>query len=376
MERVYINQLPEADNSIVALVNNLLKNAIESSASDIHIEPFAQTLNIRFRQDGLLKNVTHFNKDLSLRIASRIKVMANLDIAEKRMPQDGYFEFRFNQKTIDCRISTISTIYGEKIVIRLLNKNKLNLKLETLGFNQQQLSILESVLQQPQGLILVSGPTGSGKTTTLYSILNALNIYEKNIITIEDPVEIKLEGVNQLNVNNKIGLTFALLLRSILRQDPDVIMVGEIRDQETAEIAIKAAQTGHLVLATIHSNSTVETIMRFNSMQIPTYNLANSLILIISQRLVRTLCKYCKNDLEKNFCENCNGGFAGRQGIFELLHINNAIRKLLYETNNPVIILNEAIKNGMLSLKASGGELISKDITLCSEILRVVSDCE
>lgn len=372
MERIYINQSETNENSIVQIVDSVLHNAILNHASDIHIEPFVDKINIRFRMDGLLNNIIELNKNLLLGIASRLKVMASLDISEKRLPQDGHFNFIFHHKIIDCRISTIATIYGEKIVIRLLNKNNLTLKIDSLGFHQEQLTILKNILIKPQGLILITGPTGSGKTSTLYSIIKELSSDTKNIITIEDPVEMKLNGINQISVNKKIGLTFASLLRSILRQDPDIIMIGEVRDKETAETAIEAAQTGHLVLATVHSNNTVETLMRFHAMKISSYNLANSLNIIISQRLVRKICELCNGNYTKFKCNKCNNGFKGRIGIFELLEINKKIRSLIYANKDPETILDLAKQEGMLMLKQSGLKLVTNNITLDSEILRVI----
>jgi type IV pilus assembly protein PilB len=328
------------DAHIIKLVDQILHEAIEKGASDIHFEPYETNYRIRFRIDGMLHEITNPDFSLVNRLTARLKIMSNLDISERRLPQDG----RFSVSSRDCRINTCPTLFGEKIVVRILNVNNELLEIDEIGLEKQQQKIFLDAINRPQGMILVTGPTGSGKTVSLYAALNELNSINKNISTVEDPIEINLNGINQVQVNNKIGLDFTTTLRAFLRQDPDIIMVGEIRDLETADIAIKAAQTGHLVLSTLHTNNANETITRLLNMGIAQFNINSSLSLIIAQRLVRKLCPHCKREnkiahnilLEQGFleseldnliiytgngCEHCYKGYRGRIGIFEVMPI-------------------------------------------------------
>ncbi len=322
-EATYLTEPSEKDDEpIIEYVNHLISNAIEKQVSDIHIEPYSQHCRIRFRRDGLLCEAASLPLHAAVRVITRLKIMANLNIAERRLPQDGRIAWR-QEKNIDIRLNCIPTLHGEKIVLRLLDANAVQLNLDALGLYTNQLQQLRNSINKPQGLILVTGPTGSGKSVTLYSMLRELNQTTKNISSVEDPIEIDMHGINQINVNQQIGLTFPAVLRMLLRQDPDILMIGEIRDLETATIAIQAAQTGHLVLSTLHTNSAAETIKRLLSMGIKDYQLADSLSLIIAQRLVRTLCHHCKQrDNDDTYrptgCEQCHHGYRGRTGVFAL----------------------------------------------------------
>lgn len=322
-EAIYLTETTEKDDEpIIEYVNHLISSAIEKQASDIHVEPYSQHCRIRFRRDGLLYEAASMPLYAATRIITRLKIMANLNIAERRLPQDGRMAWR-QEKNIDIRLNCIPTLHGEKIVLRLLDANAIQLNLDALGLYANQLQQLRNTINKPQGLILVTGPTGSGKSVTLYSMLRELNQTAKNISSVEDPVEIDLHGINQININQHIGLTFPAVLRMLLRQDPDILMIGEIRDLETATIAIQAAQTGHLVLSTLHTNSAAETIKRLLSMGIKDYQLTDSLTLIIAQRLVRTLCRHCKQrDNDTTYkaigCEQCHEGYRGRTGVFAL----------------------------------------------------------
>jgi type IV pilus assembly protein PilB len=362
------------EEPLVQFVDNILKHAIQQSASDIHIEPYEHNCRIRYRQDGLLRETAEIPTQLALRIITRLKVLAKLDISERRLPQDGRFQFQQH----DIRINICPTLFGEKIVLRLLNSSHLIHKISNLGLADSQLNLFLETISQPQGLILVTGPTGSGKTVTLYSALDYLNSEEKNISTVEDPIEIQLHGINQVNIHPKIGLQFSTVLRTLLRQDPDIIMIGEIRDLETAEIAIQAAQTGHLVFSTLHTNSAADAINRLNAMGIAEYNIKNSLSLIIAQRLIRKLCSYCKQPKSYSEetlntmgfsgpytslhfyqavgCQHCLQGYHGRTGIYELLPI------LKNQTHLPEFI----------SLKQSGFNKALQGITSIMEINRVI----
>lgn len=372
----------DEEHQAINLTDQMIYDAIDLGSSDIHLEALPMQYRLRFRIDGLLHERLKIMPSLGIKIIARLKIMAGLDLAEKRLPQDGRFSFTTKQqKAFDCRVSTCPGIYGEKIVIRILNPEHTLLGLAELGLEAEQMTLLTEILRRPQGLILVTGPTGSGKSISLYAILAALNDISKNIVTIEDPVELNILGINQTNINNKIKLDFATALRAFLRQDPDIIMVGEIRDRETAEIAVRAAQTGHLVLATLHTNSAAEAITRLLNMGIATFNLANSLLLIIAQRLVRKLCQHCKKSVTNDSngtlfvaqrCDNCIAGFKGRAGVFELLPISEAINQLLLNHGSTAEIEQAAHKAGMLDLSAAALLKVQNGITSMQEIQRVV----
>lgn len=387
------------DAPIVKFVNKILLEAIKKGASDIHFEPYEREYRIRYRQDGILHEVATPPHNLSSRITARIKVMSNLDISERRIPQDGGFKMKLSKtRSIDFRVSTCPVSGGEKVVMRILDPGSTRLGIESLGFSPFQQKHFIKAIERPQGMILVTGPTGSGKTVTLYTALNILNTTEVNISTAEDPVEIKVPGINQVNINPKAGLTFSGALRSFLRQDPDIIMVGEIRDLETAEIAVKAAQTGHLVLSTLHTNSASETLNRLVNMGIPTFNIASSVTIIIAQRLARKLCEQCKiirddftkeglielgfkeNDLEgiqlykAVGCEQCTHGYRGRVGLFEVLPMTKALGQLIMSGGNSMDIFKMAQEAGMLSIYESGLEKVKEGITSIEEVNRVTVD--
>ncbi|RPA35376.1 type IV-A pilus assembly ATPase PilB [Shewanella frigidimarina] len=393
---------PSGDSSddapIVIYINKILTDAIRKGASDLHFEPYEKRYRIRFRIDGILHEVSEPPVNLSNRISARLKVMSKLDIAERRVPQDGRIKMKLSRtKSIDFRVSTLPTIWGEKVVMRILDSSSAQLGIEKLGYEDDQRLLYEEMLSKPQGMILVTGPTGSGKTVSLYTGLNILNTEERNISTAEDPVEINLEGVNQVHINLKAGLTFASALRSFLRQDPDVVMVGEIRDLETAEIAIKAAQTGHLVLSTLHTNSAAETLTRLINMGVPGYNIASSVNLIIAQRLARRLCPACKHEEEipvaemkrlgfseaniaKGFtvfkpvgCELCSGGYKGRVGIYEVMKMSDEIARTIMEGGNSLQIATLAKQQGMRDLRQSGLLKVINGVTSIAEINRVTS---
>ncbi|HAT5918662.1 TPA: type IV-A pilus assembly ATPase PilB [Legionella pneumophila] len=387
------------DAPIVKFVNKILLDAIRQGASDIHFEPYEREYRIRYRQDGILHEVATPPASLASRITARIKVMSNLDISERRIPQDGGFKMKISKsRAIDFRVSTCPTSAGEKVVMRVLDPGAAKLGIEALGFNPVQKSNFIKAIERPQGMILVTGPTGSGKTVTLYTALNILNTIEVNISTAEDPVEIKVPGINQVNINPKAGLTFSGALRSFLRQDPDIIMVGEIRDLETADIAVKAAQTGHLVLSTLHTNSAAETLNRLVNMGIPTFNIASSVTLIIAQRLARKLCNQCKavrDDftsqglIELGFkeadlvnlklykavgCDQCKSGYRGRVGLFEVLPMTKELGQLIMSGGNSLDILKLAQSEGMLTIFQSGIEKVKEGITTIEEVNRVTVD--
>lgn len=397
-ESIYDNE--EILNSIddapmVKFVHNILTEAIDKKASDIHFEPYNKDYRVRFRIDGVLYEVNHPPAQLANRISSRLKIMSSLDISEKRIPQDGRCKLELSEeKTIDFRINTCPTVNGEKIVLRILDSQNTTLGVNKLGFNPQQNELFLDAINKPQGMILVTGPTGSGKTVTLYTALNILNSPEQNISTAEDPVEIKLEGINQIQINPKINFTFSKALRAFLRQDPDIIMVGEIRDIETAEIGIKAAQTGHLVLSTLHTNSAPESVIRLLNMGVKTFNITSTLSLVIAQRLARKLCDQCKesykldnktlkkirldnpqlttNTIYKAVgCKHCTNGYKGRIGLFEVLPINSAIGKLIMKGTSSEEIVNEAKKDGFISIYQSGLTKVNDGTTSLEEIHRV-----
>lgn len=377
---------------VVKLLNSLIRQAVQLSASDIHIEPLEKNLRIRFRIDGELREMMQIDNNSHSAIVTRIKIIGNMDIAEKRVPQDGRVEMTVDGRVIDMRLSVMPTVYGEKIVIRLLDRSATVISKQDLGFSESNLELLEQIIQNPHGIILVTGPTGSGKTTTLYTILRELNIIGRNIITIEDPVEYRLNGVNQSQVNVKAGYTFASGLRSILRQDPDIIMIGEIRDAETAEIAVRAAITGHLVLSTIHTNDAVSTISRLMDMGIEPYMVSSSLVGVIAQRLVRKICPNCRESYhptagEKKTlgidddttllyrgkgCAACgNSGYKGRTSIHEILPMKEEIKEAI-DTNMPMVEIKKLAQTlGMTTLRDSCRELVMSGATTMEELLRI-----
>lgn len=377
---------------IVRLLNSIIEQAVRSRASDIHIEPYQEDIRVRLRIDGDLREIMTLPRTNLSAIVTRIKIIGRMNIAEKRIPQDGRIETKINNKEIDMRISSLPTVYGEKIVIRLLDKSNFNFTKEGLGFSQRNLEIFDEILAQPYGMILVTGPTGSGKTTTLYTVLKELNVPEKNVITVEDPVEYKLNGINQVIVNPKTGLTFAAGLRSILRQDPDTIMIGEIRDGETAEIAVRAAITGHLVLSTLHTNDSPSTVARLIDMGIEPYLVSSAVVGIVSQRLVKVLCEKCKQPYEVGYsekkvlgfkdeenitlykavgCNACNQGYKGRAAVHEIMPINESIRRLIDTNANTDAIREKALEEGMTTLFQSALSLALKGNTTFSEVMRV-----
>ena len=363
------------EDKVVESVDKLLLSALQKRASDIHFEPYQHNYRIRMRIDGVLQNMQMPPLSLAKQISARLKVMANLNIAEYRLPQDGQLVIN----NYAMRIATLPVINGEKIVLRVMDNHESELTIDDLGLNEQDLITFKQILDYPQGLILVTGPTGSGKTMTLYSALKRLNKTECNICSVEDPIEIPLEGINQTAINLKAGLSFSVILRALLRQDPDVMMIGEIRDHETAEIAIQAAQTGHLVLSTLHTNSSVEAIVRLNQMGIKNYLLSSSLKLVIAQRLVRKLCQYCKvvaseltlidNQPSPHFiamgCEKCVGGYLGRIGLYELLIITPEVQQQILN-NQPISSKNR------VNLMQAGYQLVQQGTTTLAELNRVL----
>lgn len=361
------NQLQ--DEPVIQFVRELLQDAANKSISDIHIENFTSDCRIRFRHDGLLQVMATLPLPIASRIITRLKIMANLDIAEQRLPQDGRFSYRYHH-TLDVRVSTCPALHGENMVLRLLNHDNKQLSLAALGLSPQQLIRFEQAIQRPQGLILVTGPTGSGKTTTLYAALQQLNQPDKNILTIEDPVEIEVPGLTQVNVNTKINLNFATALRALLRQDPDIMMVGEIRDTETATMAIQAAQTGHLVLSTLHTNNAVDAIKRLLALGISPCQLAGSLTLLVAQRLVRKQCLRCS----LKGCADCRQGYLGRTGIFEVLPISSLITQLLLAKASLADIEYQFLHEAHPRLADSGLAAWQAGITSSAEIARVMGD--
>ncbi|RON71776.1 type IV-A pilus assembly ATPase PilB [Pseudomonas fluorescens] len=393
-----IGGLDADDAPVVRFVHKMLLDAIKSGSSDLHFEPYEKNYRVRMRTDGMLREVAKPPIQLAGRIAARLKVMASLDISERRKPQDGRIKMRLSKsKSIDFRVNTLPTLWGEKVVIRILDPSSAQMGIDALGYEAEQKALYLAALKQPQGMILVTGPTGSGKTVSLYTGLNILNTVDINISTAEDPVEINMEGINQVNVNPRQGLDFAQALRSFLRQDPDVIMVGEIRDLETAEIAIKAAQTGHMVLSTLHTNSAAETLTRLHNMGIPGFNIATSVSLIIAQRLARKLCAHCKRPLEiphetllkEGFpeerighftiyepvgCDHCNGGYKGRVGIYEVVKNTPDLQRLIMAEGNSLEIDIQMRRDGFADLRTSGLHKAMQGITSLEEINRVTKD--
>ncbi|TPW24786.1 type IV-A pilus assembly ATPase PilB [Marinobacter nauticus] len=387
------------DAPIVKYVNKMLLDAIRGGASDIHFEPYEKAYRVRYRTDGILKEVSRPSIKLAPKISARVKIMAQLDISERRVPQDGRIKLKLSKtKAIDFRVNTLPTLWGEKIVLRILDPSQAQLGIDVLGYEEDQKEMYLEALEQPQGMILVTGPTGSGKTVSLYTGLNILNTTERNISTAEDPAEINLEGINQVNVNTKVGLGFAEALRAFLRQDPDVIMVGEIRDLETANIAIKAAQTGHLVLSTLHTNSAAETLTRMMNMGVPAFNIATSVSLIIAQRLGRRLCSSCKQPsdvpedvlLKEGFtqeqidtgftlyrpkgCDKCNGGYKGRVGIYEVVRITDELANMIMEEASSIKIAKQAQAEGFRNLRQSALMKVIQGVTSLEEANRVTKD--
>ena len=387
------------DTPIVRFVNKVLLDAIKQGASDIHFEPYEQNYRVRFRTDGILREIVKPPKTLAPRLAARIKVMSQMDISERRIPQDGRIQMKLSKnRSIDFRVNTLPTMFGEKIVMRILDPTSAQMGIDALGYDDDQKQLFLDALAKPQGMILVTGPTGSGKTVSLYTGLSILNTDERNISTAEDPVEINMEGVNQVLVNNKVGLDFAEALRSFLRQDPDIIMVGEIRDIETAEIAIKAAQTGHLVLSTLHTNSAAETITRMMNMGVPAYNIASSVSLIIAQRLARRLCKQCSipetevphdalmelgfnDEMLENAtikravgCEACKDGYRGRVGIYEVVKITKTLANLIMGGDNSIDLDKQARREGFADLRLSALRKAAQGLISLEEVNRVTTD--
>jgi len=387
------------DTPVVRFVNKVLLDAINKGSSDIHFEPYEKSYRVRFRTDGILAEVASPPLGMSMRLAARIKVMSRMDISERRIPQDGRIKLNLSKnRAIDFRVNTCPTLFGEKIVLRILDPSSAKMGIDALGFEPEQKKILLENLHKPYGMFLVTGPTGSGKTVTLYTGVNILNQPEINISTAEDPVEINLAGVNQVNVNPKVGLDFGSALRAFLRQDPDVILVGEIRDLETAEIAIKAAQTGHMVLSTLHTNDAPQTLTRMVNMGIPPFNIASAVNLIIAQRLARRLCNQCKKPadipkealLEEGFtkeqvqkgvkifgpvgCDQCSNGYKGRVGIYQVMPITAAIGKIIMENGNSLDIAKQAQKEGVSDLRQSGLKKIIDGHTSLEEINRVTKE--
>lgn len=388
-----IEQVEEDENAapVIKFFNTIIENAILNGTSDIHIEPYEMEMRVRYRIDGVLREMMRTNIGMLDPVVSRIKIMANLNIAEKRVPQDGRISYRSKEKNIDLRISTVPTMWGEKIVMRLLDKSNFTLNLETLGLDNEDMNKINRIISKPYGIILVCGPTGSGKTTTLYSVLNVLNEESKNIITIEDPVEYNFKGISQMQVNNKIGFDFANGLRSILRQDPDIIMVGEIRDRETAEISVRSALTGHLVLSTIHTNNAVGTITRMQDMGVESFLISSTVTGIIAQRLIRKICPNCGQQhlsderetrllglkvpitLKKGKgCSLCNNsGYKGRIGIYEIMEISPEIRNLIDKKAPESEIENMATIQGMEVLRQACINKVKQGITTVDEMMRV-----
>jgi len=387
------------DAPIVRFVNKVMLDAIRRGASDIHFEPYERAYRIRFRLDGILKEVAAPPVVLAGKLAARLKVMSRLDIAERRVPQDGRIKMKISKsRAIDFRVSTCPTLFGEKVVMRILDPSSAMLGIDALGYEAFQKEFYLAALSRPHGMILVTGPTGSGKTVSLYTGLNILNVEDSNISTAEDPVEIMLSGVNQVNINPKVGLTFAGALRAFLRQDPDIIMVGEIRDLETAEIALKAAQTGHLVLSTLHTNDAPKTLTRLMDMGVKPYAIATSVSLIIAQRLARRLCSNCKTDLDipaeallkEGFgddeianglqifgpvgCTQCTDGYKGRVGIYEVMPLSEEIGRIIMEGGSAIAIAEQAAQEGIWNLRQSGLNKVRNGLTSLEEINRVTVD--
>ena len=387
------------ETPIVRFVNKILLDAIKKGVSDIHIEPYEKKFRVRYRSDGILQEVAAPPANLANRITARLKVMSRMDIAERRVPQDGRIKMTLSKnRSIDFRVSTCPTLFGEKVVLRILDPTNAQMGIEKLGFEQEQQRLFLDAINKPYGMVLVTGPTGSGKTVSLYTGLNILNSPERNISTAEDPVEITVSGINQVNMNPKAGLTFATSLRAFLRQDPDIIMVGEIRDLETAEIAVKAAQTGHMVLSTLHTNDAPQTLDRLMQMGIPPFNIASSVVLIMAQRLARRLCEHCKTEeklpeevlIETGFrkdelneleiyaagdgCDHCVGGYKGRVGIYQVMPITETLTRIILEGGNTLQLAEAAKQDGVNDLRESGLNKVREGITSLKELNRVTRE--
>lgn len=388
------------DSPIVKYINKLLVDAIRMGASDLHFEPYEKSYRVRYRVDGVLRHIANPPLQMAHRLASRLKVMSQMDISEKRVPQDGRIKLKLSKtKAIDFRVNALPTLFGEKLVLRILDPSSAMLGIDALGYEEEQKALFMDALDKPQGMLLITGPTGSGKTVSLYTGLNILNTEDTNISTAEDPVEINLEGINQVNVNPKVGLTFSAALKAFLRQDPDIIMVGEIRDLETAEIAIKAAQTGHMVMSTLHTNSAPETLTRLRNMGVPSFNIATSVNLVIAQRLARRLCSHCKQPvdvpkqslLEMGFteqdlvnpdlqiyqpvgCPECREGYKGRVGIYEVMKVTPEISKIIMEDGNALEIAAASHRAGFNDLRRSGLVKVINGLTSLQEVNRVTSE--
>jgi type IV pilus assembly protein PilB len=386
------------DAPVVRFVQQLLLDAIQHGVSDIHLEPYEKDFRVRYRLDGVLQDKMHPSMSLREGVTSRLKILCRLDISERRLPQDGRLRVRVPpSRVIDFRVSFLPTSFGETIVLRLLDPASSKVPIEQLGFLPEQRKAFEDAIHRPYGMILVTGPTGSGKTTTLYTALNILNTGDCNISTAEDPVEIPVYGINQVNINERIGLTFAAALRSFLRQDPDIIMVGEVRDLETAETAIKAAQTGHLVLATLHTNDAPQSLTRLENMGIPTYNIAGGVHLVMAQRLVRKLCPHCKKPLripeqaliEAGFvvddlqgwrplgatgCDQCNKtGYKGRMGLYQVMPVSDAMREIIMRGGTAIDLARQAAQEGVLTMRQNGLMRVKEGVTSMEEVLRVTN---
>ncbi|MBW1692912.1 MAG: type II secretion system ATPase GspE [Deltaproteobacteria bacterium] len=384
-----------SDAPIIKLVNYIISQSVKARASDIHIEPYIDTYKIRYRVDGILYDLLSPPKWTQPALISRIKIMSKMNIAEKRLPQDNRFDVKIGNQEIDVRVSTIPTSFGERVVLRLLNKSGALLSLPDIGLSSDKLILFESLVRSPNGIILVTGPTGSGKTTTLYAILSSINTLDINIITIEDPVEYQIKGISQIQVNPKINLTFAMGLRSIVRQDPDVILVGEIRDQETAEIAVQSALTGHLVFSTLHTNDSASAITRLVDIGVEPFLISSSVLAVVAQRLIRVLCKDCKqpytpdetalksigiiqDQIEEAIfykaegCENCfHTGYKGRTGIFEIMRMESSLKSLILHTYDSNLIKSEALNQNMITLRQDGVQKILKGVSTIEEVIRV-----
>ena len=407
LEQEDLSQKEDEDNDqqadeapIVKYINKLLIDAIRMGASDLHFEPYEKSYRVRYRIDGVLRQIATPPLQLATRLASRLKVMSQMDISEKRLPQDGRIKLKLSKsKAIDFRVNSLPTLFGEKLVLRILDPSSAMLGIDALGYEPEQKELFMQALDKPQGMLLITGPTGSGKTVSLYTGLNILNREDTNISTAEDPVEINLEGINQVNVNAKVGLTFSAALKSFLRQDPDIVMVGEIRDLETAEIAIKAAQTGHMVMSTLHTNSAPETLTRLRNMGVPSFNIATSVNLVIAQRLARRLCPQCKipadvpepSLLEMGFkeedlkhpdfkvyqpvgCSECREGYKGRVGIYEVMKVTPEISKIIMEDGNALEIAAASLRSGFNNLRRSGLMKVMQGVTSLQEVNRVTSE--